>query len=213
MSLTAKLLTIFSLFFYQTTQPFTLMIDPIGDSSYTGREIEGCFERQLTLLFAQHLQARLEAIYPHLEVIITRQAGQTAQPYAYSSFANRLNVDLYLAISFYPQDRLPLGIDIFYYLEQESDKQHNPNPLLIYHAHQAHLTSTGQTQKIAQIFLECFKHNHASRFVATSSYGLPCLPLLAVQTPALYLEAGLQHKNDWKYLINPLLDCVAKIIL
>ncbi len=203
--LVSMLLFIFS----SITSPITIMIDPIGDAKYTGREIEDTFERSLTLQCAQSLKNQIEETLSHAQVIITRNAGETLQPLQNASYANRMNVDLYLCLSLYHQENIPGHISIFYYLENNLDLQHKYNPLHFYHVSQAYLgnisTSNHMAKKLVSIFKEKSINPH---FLCLGAFGIPCMPLFGIQAPAVYIEAGVHRKDDWKYLIQPIIEAL-----
>lgn len=194
--------------------PVTIMIDPMGDAKHTGYEIEDTFERSLTLQCAQKLKENIEHTFSNTQVIITRSAGESLEPLQNASYANRMNVDLYLCLSFYQQKTIPGNIAIFYYLENEIDLQHKYNPLHFYHISQAYLKSITRSKTIGAKIASVFEQKNTNpHFLCLGSFGVPCMPLFGIQSPALYIQAGLQHKNDWKYLVQPLIDALSEISL
>lgn len=212
MSLNKIILSITFATFFFDIHPITIMIDPIGDATYTGREIEDVFERSLTLQCAYKLKEKIEATCAHTEVIITRNAGQTLQQYQNASFANRMHVDLYLCLGLYYQQNIPGNITIYYNLENSLDLQHIYNPCYFYHISQAYLANITTSKKIAQkLYALCRQKNNNPHFLCLGAFGIPCMPLFGIQPPAVYIEAGLHHKDDWNYLIQPILDALKEI--
>lgn len=195
-------------------QPFTIMLDPTGDAKHTGREIDDTFERGITIQCAQELKQQLTQIIPEVRVILTRVPGETLQPLQNASFANRLGVDFYLTLSFYKETDIPSHISFFYYLQNSTDSWHKHNALQFYHATQAYLINLNITMEIAKIFSQLFKEkNFNSIFAVRGIFGVPISPLIGVAAPAIYLEAGLRNKDDWKYLVKPLIACLQAIII
>jgi N-acetylmuramoyl-L-alanine amidase len=189
------------------------MIDPIGDAKYTGREIEDTFERVLTLQCAQKLKEIIHYNFSHAQVIITRAAGETVTTKQNASFANRMNVDLYLAISFYYQTSIPNNVAIYYYRQNAMDQYHKYDPFHFYHITQAHLINNSLSMNIAKMFLQMFQDtNINSYFLPLGSFGIPCMPLFGVTSPAIYIEAGLKNKNDWHHLITPIIATIKVLI-
>ena len=217
MSLNKILLYVHVLMLYTTVSPVTVMIDPVGDAKYTGREIEdieknATFERSLTLQCAQKLKENIEETFPHTQVIVTRTAGETLQLFQNASYANRMNVDLYLCLSFYHQESIPGHISIFYYLENNIDLLHKHNPLHFYHISQAYLSNVTASSHIAQKLSSVFKQKNINpHFLCLGAFGIPCMPLFGIQPPAVYIEAGLHHQDDWKYLIQPIMQALKEI--
>jgi len=209
MSLKKIIFTITLFHFYTAIHPIIIMIDPMGDAKYTGNEIEDTFERSLTLQWAQEFKATIESRFSNIQVIVTRNAGETLQPLQNVSYANRMNVDLYICISFYKQETIPAHMSIFYYLENTIDIQHKYNPLHFYHISQAYLKNVKNSENIAKKVATVLKQKNINPyFVCLGAFGIPCTPLLGIQSPAFYIEAGLKHKNDWKHLIQPIIEAI-----
>lgn len=193
---------------------FTIMIDPAGDAKHTGRLIVDTLERGISLQFAQALKERLSKLFTNIRIVITRVSGETIQPLQNASFANRLNVDLYLSLYFYHELQTPCHITIYYYLEHPvTDQWHVTKELTWYHVHQAHLINLEKTKIWGQSMLETFTEKKWSKFfMAHGLIGMPFLPLIGIKAPALALEVGLQNKKDWQMLIDPLVAAIEKII-
>lgn len=206
-------LFIFFLHNAYTIHSFTLMIDPIGDAKYTGREIEDTYERVLTLQCAQKLKEIINDQMPHLQVVLTRTAGETLAHKQNASFANRMDIDLYLAISFYQQSSIPNNVTIFYYRENSMNQYHKYDPFHFYHISQAHLINNNLSMNIAKMFMQIFQDSHTnSYFLPIGTFGLPCMPLFGIKAPAIYIEAGLKNKNDWHHLLQPIMTTVKKLL-
>src|SRR5690606_15053887 len=138
-------LYIFLLFLTKSLSPFTIMIDPSGDTKHTGRIIQDTFERGITLQCAEQLKKELKKILPNIHIVLTRIPGETIQPLQNAAFANRLQVDLYLSIYFYFEPEIPAHISLYYYLSHQTDYWHTYIPLSFYHVTQAHLINIEQT--------------------------------------------------------------------
>ena len=127
---------------------FTIMIDPAGDAKHTGRLIVDTLERGISLQCAEQLKSKLTGLYKNIRVILTRVPGETIQPLQNASFANRLNVDLYVSLYFYHESQTPAHITLYHYVENPiTDFWHKSHPLLFYPLDQAHLLSITKTQK------------------------------------------------------------------
>ncbi|HSW75798.1 MAG TPA: N-acetylmuramoyl-L-alanine amidase, partial [Candidatus Saccharimonadales bacterium] len=183
------------------------------DPKNTGREIDDVFERGITLQCAEELKKQLNNVLPHIRVILTRVPGETIQPLQNASFSNRLQADFYLSISFYQEPEMPCHISLFYYLQNPSDHIHNYNPLYFYHVQQAHLIHLKDSQSVGKIFLKSLQNSVInSAFITQGLFGIPYKQLIGIKAPSLALEAGLCKKDDWKYLIAPLITCIKAII-
>lgn len=194
-------------------QPFTLIIEPVGDAEHTGRAINDTFERGITLQCAQEIKDTLSEKIPGLRVVLSRVPGETIQPMHNALFANRLQAQLYIRIGFYHEKSAPSHIAIFHYAEQKTDFWHKPNPLQFYDIEHAYLINLNATKAVGLKMLEQLKNKSVnSVFIPYGLFSIPCKPLLGIQAPALYLEAGLQNKDDWKYLIQPFTACIQAIL-
>lgn len=194
-------------------QPFTIIIDPAGDTKNTGREIDDTFERGITLQCAEELKKQLNKTFPDIRVILTRVPGETIAPLQNASFSNRLQADFYLSISFYQEPEMPSHLSLFYYLENPTDRLHHYNPLYFYHVQQAHLIHLKESESIGKTFLKSLQNSSInSVFIAQGLFGIPYKPLIGIKAPSIAIEAGLRQKDDWKYLIAPLTTCIKAII-
>lgn len=196
-----------------TNQPFTIMLDPTGDGQYAGREIQDTFERGITLQCAQELKKQLTDHFPNIRVVLTRAAGETIQPMHNALFSNRLQAELYLRIGFYHEPDMPSHIALFYYCQNPTDFWQKINPLQFYQIDQAHLLNLTLTKQLTTNFFQILQNNHFnSVFVPYGIFAIPCKPLIGIQAPAIYLEAGLHNSGDWKYIIKPIIAFVESII-
>ncbi len=193
---------------------FTIMIDPAGDAKHTGRLIVDTLERGISLQCAEQLKSKLTGLYKNIRVILTRVPGETIQPLQNASFANRLNVDLYVSLYFYHESQTPAHITLYHYVENPiTDFWHKSHPLLFYPLDQAHLLSITKTQKWGSIFLEVLSHKECSKyFKPCGFFGIPFTPLLGIKSPALAIEIGLKNKQDWQLIIDPLIIAIERII-
>ena len=196
-----------------SAQPFTIMIDPVGDQEHPGREIYDTFERGLTLQCAQELKNELIKHIPTIRVILTRSAGESMQPLHHVRFANRLQPNLYLRLGFYAEPNMPSHFALFYYLQHPTDFWHKTCGLQFYRIDQAHLLYLNLTKQFATQFLQTLQNNDInSAFVAHGLFAIPFKPFFGMQVPALYLETGLHKSTDWHYLIQPIIACIQGII-
>ncbi len=209
----------FLFLFFFTLHPifissFTIMLDPSGDQNDTGREIYDSFERGLTLQCAQELKKELEKQFFNIRVILTRNAGEKFEALHNARFANKIQPNLYLRIGFYAQETLPCNFALFYYQVEPTDSWHKKNNLFFYPINQAYLLSLNITKKFAQNFLQTLEDKEInSVFLSQGLFAAPLTPFVGIECPALYFEAGLHKTTDWKYLIQPLVNTIAKIIL
>lgn len=197
-----------------TQQPFTIMIDPSGDAKHPGRLIEDTLERGISLQCAEALKKSLTDAYKNLRVVLTRIPGETIKPLQNASFANRLDIDLYVSIYCYHEQENPSHITLYHYLSDPiTDAWHKPQKLCFYRVDQAHLMNLATTQTWGKLFTTSLEKTSASKFFKIRGlYGIPFKPLIGIQAPALALEVGLHYKQDWKHLISPIVNALESII-
>jgi hypothetical protein len=186
-----------------------VLIDPAGNP---GRPIHDAFERGLTLQCAQALQEELAISMPNLKVLISKEAGKTINAAHQIMYANRVQPDLYLHISFYPEFNIPAHYALFCYAQNDSDFLHKPRSLQWYSINQAHLKHLHTSNSIAQFFQQHLRTSSLNKaFVCLGQFNVPFTPLYGIQAPALCIEAGLCKSSDWIFLVQPLAQCIQEL--
>lgn len=211
MSIKKHTLTLIILY-SQVIIPFTVMIDPSGDAKHTGRVIQDTFERGITLQCAELLKKELNKTVPDVRVVLTRVPGETIQPLQNASFANRLQADLYLSISFYLESDIPSHIALYQYITNQTDYWHKYSPLCFYHVSQAHLINIGFTTLLTKKLLKILQNSSANPFFLPQGlFAIPYKPLVGIKAPAIAIEAGINQKDDFKHIIKPLVTFIQEI--
>lgn len=194
------------------TYPMTIMIDPAGNAQHTGRKIDDCFERGITLQCAQHLQRKLEKQYPGLRIVLTRSAGEVIQPLQSANFANRLNVDLYLSIHFYQEKKSKPKLYI-YHFSYGNDFISRTIDLSFYPYEQAYIFNKDKTAAWAhQIQQTLTNESFTALCDIKGPYALPFKPLIGIKSPAIAIEIGLKKATDWQNYIEPIMESLEPII-
>lgn len=203
------LLITMSMVIFISTLPFTLMLDPAGDTQYTGRLIEDSFERGLTLQCAEAMQALIHKRFPGVRVVFTRFPGETQQLLQNANFANRLDVDLYLSILFYPESKPKSQLFLYYFSNQDAFIA-PPSAYALYPYDKAHLFSLKSTKEIATAIGRILGNKeYSSLFTVHGVYTLPIAPLIGIKKPAITIEVGLKNKDEWKLFIDPIVTSIA----
>ncbi len=190
--------------------PYTIMIDPAGDAHHAGRQLEDAYERGITLQCAERLKAVLEEKLP-VRVILTRQPGEALQPLHNANFANRLDVNLFITLQFYQETATKPLLYLYHFSygnEAVAKIQdlafHSYDQAYLFNAQATHTICTGMHQRL---------NVYKKQFDCKGPFKLPLHPLIGIKAPAILIEAGLKHKNDWQQFIEPLvvaLETVAK---
>ena len=199
-----RIFSIIAVFTSLSTAPHlvakTIMINPAGHAKSTGCMLIKNYERAETLQCAETLKRNLEA--QHAKVMLTRAPGEEIVPLQNASFANRVGVDLFVDLHFVKADGNTPTIT-FYYLTfdpvldnaQRSGDKHSFVPI-----NQAHFRNIDQTKKVA---FDC--NREIKRSLSGSAWqvykkplALPLKPLIGIQPPAILIECGLLHDQQWQ---------------
>lgn len=202
-------------FFAPTKKKFTLMLDPAGDATHTGRSIDGTFERGITLQCAEHLKKMLELNNAQVRVIVTRTPGETIEPLQSAQFANRLDADLYLHLCcFHEVDPLPsIALYSFMWHPITDLWQQTTSPLSFVPYQFAHRHSIKKRESILSLLSKPLTDLAANfSFTFKGTYGFPFKPLIGVQIPAFGIELGLRSQHEWKSFLEPLSLTINNII-
>ena len=204
------LITTTTMFAKQT--PFSIMLAPAGDAKHTGRQIGDSLERGLTLQFAEQLKKMLQNLYPHVRVTLSRFPGEIIYPLQNANFANRLDVNLYLSIHFYPEVKTKPRM-FLYYCSCGDDFVTKTSDLFFCPYDQAHRINGPKTRSWSQHITQILTNDeHKKLFDFRGTHGLPFKPLIGIKAPALALEIGLQKKNDWNRYIQPIALSLGPIV-
>lgn len=190
----------------------TIMFDPAGDAQHTGRKIDDTFERSVTLIFAQELKESLEKAYPSIQVVLTRNAGETVTSLQNANFANRLNVDLFLSINFYQETSVKPKAYL-YNFSYNDDFITQKNELSFCRYDQAHLFNYPTTRQYGLIIKQEMESDpYKALFECIQLNKAPIKPCIGIKSPAIALEAGLHKADDWQLYIDPLTASLKPII-
>ncbi|KKP35922.1 MAG: Cell wall hydrolase/autolysin [candidate division TM6 bacterium GW2011_GWF2_32_72] len=199
----------------QQSKIFSIMLDPAGDAKTPGRVIDDTFERGVTLQFAESLKKELESRYPQIRVVLSRFAGESLEPLQNASFANRLEVDLFLNINlFFKKDDVS-KIFLYQFVSNPVTDfwQKDWSELCFQPYDQAHLKNINVTKNWGQKFrLSLEKESRNQRFVFKGFYGLPFKPLVGILAPALALEIGISKQKGWQDYVSVVCNSLHPII-
>jgi len=191
---------------------FTIMLDPAGDAQNTGRQIDDCLERGITLQFAQRLKQELEKELDNIRVVLTRFPGESIENLQNANFANRLDIDFSLSIHFYKEKEVKPQAYIYTFAYHDDFITRKPE-LYFYDYDKAHQISRGKTKKCAGLIKDIFVSDaYKKRLDLQGVMSLPFKPLIGVKAPAVGIEIGLKSKEDWVHYLDLFVDCVSEIV-
>ncbi len=187
---------------------FLIMLAPAGDAKHIGRKIGDNFERGITLQYAEQLKKIVEGQCPSIAVIISRFPGDIISPLQNASFANRLQVDLFISIHFYQTTETKPKLHL-YQFSYNDDFITPIAGLSFYHYDQAHLFNKKQTNTWATCIKQmCEEDQYQKLFIVQDICKLPFKPLIGVTTPAIGIEIGLKNAPDWQQYLAPIAQSI-----
>ena len=130
--------------FSLNAKKFTIMLSPEGDSTNPGRSLQDGFECGFTRQYAELLKETLEQDST-IRVIMSHESGEQVSQYEKASFANRLDVDLYISINFYASEKP--NISVYYYKSTCFDPPTDATRLELYPTTKAYLFNNEKTKK------------------------------------------------------------------
>lgn len=175
-----------------SNQPVTLMINPAGDAQNAGRVVGDCYERGLTLQFAEKLQKIIQQ-NSSIRVVLSRFAGEVIEPLQVANFSNKLQSDMFVSFHFYKTAKNPV-INIYHYSKGGFEKQLTDG-LFMCPLDDAYLFNLTKSSLLADNIYNYFKKFNCGSI--EKPIGLPFAPLKGVVAPAIAVEIGLNKSDDW----------------
>ena len=198
---------------YTKQKIFTIMLDPAGDAQHAGRKIGDYTERGATLQFGNALKKNIEESHSGIRVVLTRFPGETIQPRQNASFANRLDVDLYLSIHFFKQTTRKSLLHLFFFcLHPTTDFWSPQTPNLAFvKSSEIHKQSIKTSKAWAQTLFESM-HDHSKSFDTPKPLGIPFKPLYGLKAPSIGIEASLTYPEEWQQYVQAITDGISTLI-
>jgi N-acetylmuramoyl-L-alanine amidase len=188
------------------------MLDPAGDANYTGRKLDDSFERGITYQFAQELKKELESHHPNLQIVLSREPGQSIKPLQNANFANRLDVDCFISIHCYAETAIKPHLYLYTYSDGDNFITKTFD-LAFYSYDKAYLLNTQTTNAYAnKIATTLNQEQYKQQFECTAIAQLPFKPLVGIKAPAIGIEMGLKSKEDWHNFIVPIATSIESIL-
>jgi len=193
----------------------TIIINPAGDAKNPGRQLNRNFARSETHRCAETLKKALEERYHSLKVVLTRAPGDTIAPLQNASFANKSHADLFLNIDFFKQTSDKPTVQTLHYVGDPllDYAQQNPKSIDIIPLAHAHRQTIKQTNMMANVLKQQLTQTvDSNSFNVCEVQGLPVKSLLGITIPAIALDIGLSTDDQWKGLIQPLVDALGQLL-
>lgn len=183
----------------------TILLDPAGDAHSSGRKVHTTFEHGLSMQCAQALQQKIKELYPQHRILISRAPGESVDHMQRINFSNRLQVDLFIHISFSAQTNNQYTLNIYRYCAEPTDDWNKKTDALTFiPLHQAHLRNNEINKQMSNILYK--KLSEIKWLKVETPLAIPHKPLLGITSPALAVEIGIPESLTWKPLIDPLVN-------
>lgn len=185
---------------------FTIMLSPEGDSTNPGRSLPEGFECGFTRQYAELLKETLEQD-SNIRVIMSHESGEQISQYEKASFANRLEVDLYISINFYASEKP--NISVYYYKSTLFEPLADATRLELYPTTKAYILNNEKTQKIAQNWHSLEKYQ--TQMCVNLPVALPIKQLEGITAPAFALDLSAQQIINIHMYIQPISNILTKV--
>lgn len=193
-----------------TTSKKPLILNPSGDAQYTGRIIGKEFERTLTYTFAQKVQESL-AEQLDMNVLLTRSNLESRSQRECAHFANCLQAQFFIQITFFQATTNDIEWYIYYYSQGTDFMRLQPGFtfLPVEHADILHKAETCMwAQKLAQFFKTAPSHQAG---IVQGPFGLPLTSLKGIVPPAICIEIGLPTQYNVQDLASLLVKAIEQL--
>ena len=184
-----------------------VMINPAGHAGEPGRSLSG-FERAATFRFVQELQSAFERGYD-FRVVLTRVPGEKIVDFQNASFANRLNVDLFVSVHLFKLDSVRPKVYVYQHVADPVGdfSSRSFSALKMVSVLQSHQVSIFKTKNIGQHLAENFSSSDNQKlFDFGGFYGIPLKPLCGVVAPAILIEVGVNQDDDWHVVLDAIVQ-------
>ncbi len=184
-----------------------IMINPAGHAGEPGRSLSG-FERAATFRFAQELQSAFERGFD-FRVVLTRVPGEKIVDFQNASFANRLNVDLFVSLHIFKLDSGRTKVYVYQHVADPIGDfaSRSFSALKMVPVLNAHQVNIFKTKSIGQRLAGTFSNSDNQKlFDFGGFYGIPLKPLCGVVAPAILIEVGVNQDDDWHVVLDAIVQ-------
>ncbi len=196
---------------------FTIMLNPAKTNNHAERIIDSSFERSISLSTLETIKTKLEERMPHIAIIIatlphTMARDTTSQQEHIAHFANSLQVNLFLELSFYQETDIKQQLYI-YQFSYNNDLIVRPSEFVFYRYDQSYIFNQRSSLKVARIFEQLFlSPPYSNHFHTHSIIGFPSAALIGITCPAINIEIGIKKRQDALLCIEPIVESIMRLI-
>jgi len=196
---------------------FAIMLNPTKNNNRAERIIDSSFERSISLSTLESIKTKLEELLPNLTVIIatiphTMISDTTSQQEHIAHFANSLQVDLFLELSFYQETDIKQQLYI-YQFSYNNELITRPSDFVFYRYDQSYIFNQRSSKKVAHVFEQTFlSPPYNNHFNTHAIIGFPSAALIGIICPAVNIEIGIKKRQDALLCIEPIVESITKLI-
>jgi hypothetical protein len=211
-----KLFLLFFLFHYMkslssglfdsTEKQKIVMINPAGDAKNIGRKLSSNHESAIAFKLCEQLAKTLENRY-NMKVILTRIPGDELTHLQTASLANRANIDLFLDVNIYKEEREKPRLYLYNLVRNPITDlaKHSLPPVSFIPTNMLHINHIHKTKSFGErIKMVLMQQEYQKIFDFYGTYGIPIRSLEGINAPALFFDLGLNEEEKLTYFIEPL---------
>ena len=192
--------------FTTTEKQKIILINPAGNAKNIGRKLSSSCERAIAFKLAGQLAKTLENRY-NMKAFLTRIPGDELTHLQTATLANRANIDLFIDINIYKEEREKPRLYIYNLihnpitdLAKHSLTKTSFTPINILHINHIHKTkSFGERIKMVLT-----QQENQKIFDLIGIHGIPIKSLEGINSPALFFDIGLNDEEKWDSFVEPL---------
>lgn len=190
-----------------------VLIDPAGHAKDPGRQLHHTSERAEVFTWADNLKHELEKKHDDVRVVLTRGPGDEIVTLQNASFANRLPANLFIRLHLYKHNKEKPHLTVYYLTFDPILDQANPThePIDFIPVWQAHQANYAKTVACVTNLVQNCKSLASDLFLCDGPYGLPLKPLIGISAPALLIECGVGHDNEWRQVVPTLVTGITDL--
>lgn len=196
---------------------FTIMLNPSKNNNHAERIIDSSFERSISLSTLETIKTKLEERFPHIAIIIATiphamTTDTISQQEHIAHFANSLQVDLFLELSFYQETDIKQQLYI-YQFSYNNELITRPSDFVFYRYDQSYIFNQRSSLKAARFFEQVFlSQPYGNHFQTHAIISFPSAALIGITCPAINIEIGIKKRLDALLCIEPIIESIMRLI-
>ncbi len=199
---------LFTIFFIPINAQITVMIDPAGDSKNVGRKLVESYERTITFKLAEKLKQKLHERYSY-NCVLTKYYGEEVIELQNASFANRLNVDLYLSLNVFRHEFAKPKLFLYNLIRNRlvDFAVRSIDQFKFVSVYQSHYLNINKTKVYVESIKNYFRRKeYANKFDFYGAFGIPIKSLIGITAPAIAIEIGLCNEDQLDFFVEPIVE-------